>query len=146
MSSKQIVLQSAIKHVLLIIVLFALQPSIADGLTRMSQDRNALGLVLIVSSLLIAGAVAGFLSFRYGSGRQSHAERTPSWHPIVGHVTTAGLLFVIGTLMIVATSGLNALHASATGGQPYFGWLAAILYLSLVFYDIYDLGRGIQTS
>ncbi len=146
MSSKQILLQSAIKHALLIVVLLLLQPSIADGLSKMSQDRNALGLVLIVSSLLIAGAVAGFLSFRYESARESHGERAPSWHLIIGHVTTAGLLFVIGTLMIVATSGLNALHASATGGQPYFGWLAAILYLSLVFYDIYDLGRGIETS
>ncbi len=146
MSSKQMLLQSAIKHVLLIVVLFLLQPSIAAGLSRMSQDRNALGLVLIVSSLLIAGAIAGFLSFRYESPRKAQAERTPFWHLLVGHVTTAGLLFVIGTLMIVATSGLNALHASATGGQPYFGWLAAILYLSLVFYDIYDLGRGIETS
>ncbi len=146
MSSKQILLQSAIKHVLLIVVLLLLQHSIAAGLSRMSQDRNALGLVLIVSSLLIAGAVAGFLSFRYQTARESHAQRTPSWHVIVGHVTTAGLLFVIGTLMIVATSGLNALHASATGGQPYFGLLAAILYLSLVSYDIYDLGRGIETS
>ena len=146
MSSKQILLQSAIKHVILIVVLLLLQPSIADGLSRMSQDRNALGLVMIVSSLLIAGAVAGFLSFRYESAREIHGERAPTWHLIVGHVTTAGLLFVIGTLMIVATSGLNALHASATGGQPYFGWLAAILYLSLVFYDIYDLGRGIEAS
>ncbi len=145
MSSKQMLLQSAVKHVLLIVVLLALQPSIAAGLSRMSQDRNALGLVLIVSSLLVAGAVAGFLSFRYESGRNSHAVRAPSWHLIIGHVTTAGLLFVIGALMIVATSGLNALHASATGGQPYFGWLAAILYMSLVFYDIYDLGRGIET-
>ena len=146
MSSKQILLQSAIKHFLLIVVLLLLQPSIAAGLSSMSQDRNALGLVLIVSSLLIAGAVSGFLSFRYVSAGENHAKRAPSWHSIVGHVTTAGLLFVIGTLMIVATSGLNALHASATGGQPYFGWLAAILYLSLVFYDIYDLGRRIETS
>ena len=146
MSSKQILLQSAIKHVLLIVVLLALQPSIVAGLSRMSQDRNALGLVLIVSSVLIAGAVAGFLSFRYESGRRNHAARGPSWHPIVGHVMTAGLLFVIGTLMIVATSGLNALHTSATGSQPYFGWLAAVLYMSLVLYDIYDLGRGIETS
>ena len=146
MSSKQILLQSAIKHVLLIVVLLALQPSIAAGLTRMSQDRNALGLVLIVSSLLIAGAIAGFLSFRYESGHQNHVERAPSWHLIVGHVTTAGLLFVVGTLIIVATSGLNALHASATGSQPYFGWLAAILYMSLVFYDVYELAKEIKIS
>ena len=146
MSSKQILLQSAIKHVLLIVVLLALQPSIAAGLTRMSQDRNALGLVLIVSSLLIAGAIAGFLSFRYESGHQNHVERAPSWHLIVGHVTTAGLLFVVGTLIIVATSGLNALHSSATGSQPYFGWLAAILYMSLVFYDVYELAKEIKIS
>jgi hypothetical protein len=146
MSSKQMLLQSAVKHILLIVVLLVLQPSIAAGLGRMSQDRDALGLVLIVSSLLIAGTVAGFLCFRYETGGESHAERAPSWHLIVGHVMTAGLLFVLGTLMIVASSGLNVLHATATGGQSYFGGLAAILYMSLVLYDIYALGSQIETS
>ena len=124
---------------------FLLQPSITDGLGRMSQDRIALGLVLIVSSLLIAGAVSGFFSFRYEPGRKSQVVRGPFWHLVIGHLTTAGLLFVIGILMIVVISSLNAIHTSV-GAQPYSGWLAVILYMSLVFYDIYDLGRDIQTS
>ena len=145
MSSKQVLVQAAIKHVLLIIVLLALQPSITDGLGRMSQDRVALGLVLIVSSLLVAGAVSGFFSFRYEVSRKNHVVRGPYWHLIIGHLTTAGLLFVIGTLMIVVISSLNAIHTSVEA-PPYFGWFAVILYMSLVFYDIYDLGRDIDTS
>jgi hypothetical protein len=145
MSSKQVLLQAAVKHVLLIIVLLTLQPSIMDGLGRMSKDQVALGLVLIVSSLLIAGAVSGFFSFRYEADFKSPAERGPFWHLMIGHLTTAGLLFVIGTLMTVMIGGLNAIHTSVEA-PPYFGWLAVILYMSLVFYDIYDLGRKIQAS
>ncbi len=145
MSSKQVLMQATIKHVLLIIVLLALQPSITEGLGRMSQDRVALGLVLIVSSLLIAGAVSGFFSFRYEAGCKSQAERGPFWHLMIGHLTTAGLLLVIGTLMIVVISSLNAIHTPVEA-PPYFGWFAVILYISLVSYDIYDLGRDIQTT
>ena len=46
----------------------------------MSQDRVALGLVLIVSSLIIAGAVSGFFSFRYEAGLKSPAERGSFWY------------------------------------------------------------------
>ncbi len=143
MSSKQIHEQSAVKHCILLIVKLAFQNFVTEALTKMSHDREALALVLIVSSLLIAGAVSGFLSFRY-ERTQKNNDGGPSWHLVIAHVTTAGLLLVIGTLMIVATSGLSTMHTGA-GAQPYFSWLAVTLYLSLVSYDIYALGKDIET-
>lgn len=52
-----------------------------------TPDPFRLGLIVVVSSLLIAGLLAGYLSFRYDPVGEAHRR----WRLNLGHVTTGRL-------------------------------------------------------
>ena len=139
MSLRSILSQALIKHVLILVFLvlanFAIQSGIASMLKSDNPDPFRLGLIVVVSSLLIAGLLAGYLSLRYEPLNGVHRH----WRLVLGHLTTGGLLFVIGTLVLVVTASLGNIHASqgGWGGAPLL--LIGILYLALVAHDVYGL-------
>lgn len=139
MSLRSILWQALIKHVLILVLLLltntAIQSGIASMLKSDTPDPFRLGLIVVVSSLLIAGLLAGYLSFRYDPLDEIHRR----WRLILGHLTTGGLLFVIGTLVLVLAASLGNIHESqgGWGGAPLL--LIGVLYLALVTHDVYGL-------
>jgi hypothetical protein len=141
MSLRSVLTQALIKHVLTLVFLFLTNSAIQGGITSMlkpeTPDPFRLGLIVVVSSLLIAGLLAGYLSFRYDPMDSIHRR----WRLILGHLTTGGVLFVIGTLVLVLTASLGNIHESqgGWGGAPLL--LIGVLYLALVSHDVYGMLR-----
>ena len=140
MSLRGILWQAVIKHAIILVILFltnsAIQSGIASMLRSNTPDPFRLGLIVIVSSVIIAGLLAGYLSFRYGPLID---EMHRGWRLILGHLTTGGLLFVIGALVLVLAASLGNIHASqgGWGGAPVL--LIGVLYLALITHDVYGL-------
>ena len=140
MSLRGILWQAVIKHAIILVILFwtnsAIQSGIASMLRSNTPDPFRLGLIVIVSSVIIAGLLAGYLSFRYGP---LNDEMHRGWRLILGHLTTGGLLFVIGALVLVLAASLGNIHASqgGWGGAPVL--LIGVLYLALIAHDVYGL-------
>lgn len=141
MSLRSIFWQALIKHALILILLFftnfAIESGIASMLRSDTPDPFRLGLIVVVSSLLIAGLLCGYLSFRYDAPVDIHRR----WPLLLGHLTTGGLLFVIGTLVLVLAASLGNVHETQVGwgGAPLL--LIGVLYLALVAHDVYGTLR-----
>jgi hypothetical protein len=87
-------------------------------------------LVVTVCGLLLAGAIAGFFQFTY-------CDIKKKGHLAIGHFTTLLEFLVIGTLLLVVVECLRKCPATSGFGLWPF-WILGVLYLSLIFYDIYD--------
>ena len=139
MSLRTILWQALFKHALILILLFftnrAIQSGIASMLKPDTPDPFRLGLIVVVASLVTAGLLAGYLSFRYAPLNDTHHR----WRLILGHVSTGALLFVIGALILVLAASLGNIHASqgGWGGAPVL--LIGVLYLALIAHDVYGL-------
>lgn len=139
MSLRTILWQALFKHALILILLFftnmAIQSGIASMLKPDTPDPFRLGLIVVVASLVIAGLLAGYLSFRYAPLTDTHHR----WRLILGHVSTGAVLFVIGALILVLAASLGNIHASqgGWGGAPVL--LIGVLYLALIAHDVYGL-------
>lgn len=145
MSLRSVVWQALIKHAVILVLLgltnSAVRAGIASMLDPASPDPFRLGLIVVVSSLIIAGLLAGYLSFRYEPLLDIHRR----WRLVLGNVTTGGLLFVIGTLVLVLAASLGNIHEpeGGWGGAPLL--LIGVLYLALVAHDVYGL-LGLASS
>lgn len=139
MSLRSILWQALSKHVLILVLLALAASPIQGGIASMlkshTPDPFRLGLMIIVTSVLIAGLLAGYLAFRYHPWRDIDRR----WRLIMGHLTTGGLLFVIGTLILVLIVSLGHIHEpqGGWGGTPLL--LIGVLYLTLVTHDVYGL-------
>ena len=139
MSMRGILWQALTKHLLILLFLLLTNAAVQSGIASMLRsdrpDPFRLGLIVVVSTLLIAGLLAGYLSFRYDPGNEIHRR----WRLILGHLTSGALLFVIGTLVLVLAASLGNIHESqgGWGGAPLL--LIGVLYLALVAHDVYGL-------
>lgn len=142
MSIGNILGQALAKHALILLLLFFTNSAIQSGVSMMlksdTSDPARLGLILVVNSVVIAGLLAGYLAFSYSVVQTSH-PLLRRWQLIFAHLATGGMLFVLGTLVLVLLASLHAIHPTQDGfgGTPLV--LVGILYVSLVCYDLYGL-------
>jgi len=140
-----------VKHGTLIGALIWLRPRIQMFIDALAARSNAEvhGLVLTVCGLIIAGAISGFFSFGYRHSKDGGNSNSAAVSLIIGHVATSLQLLVIGMLLLVSVSSLgNYSITTEFGSYPLI--IACILYVSLVFHDIYGilglLERGTKNS
>ena len=98
---------------------------------------------IIGSSLITAGAVSGYISFRYKEANTHNHVESPRlfWsHLVVGHFATGFMLLVIGTLLAFVAAllsyRLKCIGLSAFQFYPFIVGLG--LYTSLVLFDLFD--------
>lgn len=149
MSVGNILWQALVKHALILLLLFFTNSAIQSGVSMMLQSETSapsrVGLILVVNSVIIAGLLAGYLTFRYASVQVSN-QALRRWQLILAHLSTGGMLFVVGTLILVLLASLHAIHQpqAGFGGTPFV--LVGILYVTLVCYDLYGLMGLVRVS
>ena len=138
MKIKGLILQGIVKNVLITLLLwFFLKNAVYDALRVTTADNiKNLGFILTACGLLIAGAISGFFSFSY-----KDLIKKDNWsylHLMLGHIVTSLQILVIGVLLLAVVKCLDIYPVtSEMENKPLI--VLASLYLSLVFYDLFDL-------
>lgn len=140
MSTVLLLVHALIKHAVVVVFLGLLVDPINTSVGAMTSQDNSepFTLVLTVAGLILAGAISGFFQFTYQKVNQEQSRALSPGHLLLGHVTTATHLFVLGVLLLVSVTCLRQFAVTSELGLWPF-WLAVVLYASLVLYDVFDL-------
>lgn len=131
---KKMFWENLIKNLLIVPILIFAYFEIEKFFTNLSStDNSILGSVLVAVSILAVTACFGCFAFTYEKVEHSKIE----WR-LLAHVITALLMLLIGLSLEMTLVLLNLL----VGSFYIFNLSLALLYVSVVLYDFWDLKRA----
>ncbi|MDP2932687.1 MAG: hypothetical protein Q8N81_00980 [bacterium] len=131
---QKVLLENAIKHAFIVLVLLAIYPAVHGFLSTLRpQDYD---IVTIASSLLIMAYLFADYAFTYSvTNLKMVGER------FLDHLITSFIIFGTGGLLMIS---VVSLEMAVQKDFAFFRMLALIFYASLALYDFWDLNRALK--